>query len=132
MSRAAVTLWGNRIGAVDWDEGRGIGVFQYDSDFARSGIEVSPFMMPLREEPYEFPSLRRESFIGLPGLLADSLPDRFGNRLIDEWIAETARDAGDFNPVDRLCLSANAEWVRWNSNRKFTDRSNREAWKSTN
>ncbi len=59
--------------------------------------------MPVREAPYAFPALRRETFMGLPGLLSDALPDRFGNRLIDVWLAETGRRLEDFSPVDRLC-----------------------------
>ena len=96
-------LWGRRIGAVSWDVSRGLGVFQYDPPFASAGIEVSPIAMPVREAPYMFPELGVEAFKGLPGLLADALPDRYGNALIDVWLAETGRAAGDFNPVDRLC-----------------------------
>ncbi len=103
MTDASVLLWGTRIGAVTWDESRALGVFQYDPAFVPSGIEVAPLTMPLREDPYEFPALARESFRGLPGLLADSLPDRFGHRLIDEWCARTGRDPWAFNPVQRLC-----------------------------
>ena len=103
MTDASVNLWGRRIGAVSWDEDRAVGVYQYDPAFLSAGIEVSPFVMPVREEPYTFPALRRETFMGLPGLLSDALPDRFGNMLIDVWLAETGRKARDFNPVDRLC-----------------------------
>jgi serine/threonine-protein kinase HipA len=60
-------------------------------------------MMPLRSSPYEFPSLARESFSGLPGLLADSLPDKFGNALIDAWLASRNRTPASFTPVERLC-----------------------------
>ena len=102
MTDANVNLWGRRIGAVSWDEGRDIGVFQYDPAFLSAGIEVSPLMMPVRETPYAFPALG-DSFKGLPGLLADALPDSFGHRLIDVWLAETGRRLEDFNPVDRLC-----------------------------
>ena len=102
MTDASVNLWGRRIGAVSWDAGRGVGVFQYDPAFVSAGIEISPVAMPVREETYGFPALG-ESFMGLPGLLADSLPDRFGNRLIDVWLAETGRSFENFNPVDRLC-----------------------------
>ena len=59
--------------------------------------------MPVREPPYQFPALNRVTFMGLPGMLADSLPDKFGNRLIDAWLADTGRSPADFNPVDRLC-----------------------------
>ena len=103
MTDANVILWGRRIGAVSWDETRALGVFQYDPAFVDAGIEVAPLTMPARETPYEFPALNRESFRGLPGLLADALPDRFGNRLIDAWLAETGRSPEAFNPVDRLC-----------------------------
>ena len=103
MTDATVILWGRRIGAVSWDEARSVGVFQYDPAFARAGIEVAPLTMPAREAPYEFPALNRETFRGLPGMLADALPDRFGNRLIDAWLAETGRSPETFNPVDRLC-----------------------------
>ena len=102
MTDASVRLWGGRIGAVSWDPGRAVGVFQYDPAFVSAGIEVSPLMMPVRETPYVFLGLEA-SFKGLPGLLADALPDSFGNRLIDVWLAETGRRLEDFNPVDRLC-----------------------------
>jgi serine/threonine-protein kinase HipA len=103
MTEATVRMWGREIGAVVWDARRNLGVFQYMPDFARSGIEIAPLVMPLREAPYDFPALRRESFKGLPGLLADSLPDRFGNRLIDAWLARQGRGPETFNPVERLC-----------------------------
>jgi len=103
VTDASVMLWGRRIGAVTWDERRAVGVFQYDPEFVPSGIEVSPITMPLRTSPYEFSALPREAFKGLPGMLADALPDRFGNRLIDEWCARTGRDPESFNPVQRLC-----------------------------
>ena len=103
MTDANVILWGRRIGAVSWDDTRSLGVFQYDPGFAGAGIEVAPLTMPVRETPYEFPALNRESFRGLPGMLADALPDRFGNRLIDAWLAETGKSPKAFNPVDRLC-----------------------------
>ena len=103
MTDANVILWGRRIGAVSWDETRSLGVFQYDPAFVGAGIDVAPLKMPSREAPYEFPALNRESFRGLPGMLADALPDRFGNRLIDAWLADTGQSPEDFNPVDRLC-----------------------------
>ena len=102
MTDASVNLWGRRIGAVSWNARRGVGVFQYDDALVLAGIEVSPLAMPAREGTYDFPAIG-ESFMGLPGLVADSLPDRFGNRLIDVWLAETERSAESFNPVDRLC-----------------------------
>ena len=103
MTDAGVNLWGRRIGAVSWDAARGVGVFQYEPDFVRAGIELSPLVMPVREAPYAFPALGRDAFKGLPGLLADAMPDAFGNTLIDAWLHETGRDLATFNPVDRLC-----------------------------
>lgn len=107
MTDASVILWGRRIGAVSWDASRALGVFQYDPAFVGAGIEVAPLKMPVREAPYEFPALRKETFKGLPGMLADALPDKFGNRLIDAWLAETGRSADRFSPVDRLCYIGN-------------------------
>jgi serine/threonine-protein kinase HipA len=98
-----VKLWGRTIGAVVWDEARGFGVFEYTSRFIRSGIEVAPQTMPLRPGVFDFPELPRRTFKGLPGLLADSLPDKFGNLLINRWLAEQGRPADSMNPVERLC-----------------------------
>ena len=100
---AEVRLWGRRIAAVSLDEATDVAAFQYDPEFARSGIEVSPIVMPLSSRIYTFPSLPRVSFHGLPGLLADSLPDKFGNALIDAWLATQGRTPESFNPVERLC-----------------------------
>ena len=103
MSDAKILLWDSEIGAVSWVEDRQVAVFQYDPSFIRSGIQLSPLMMPLRDLPYEFPALSKETFKGLPGLLADSLPDKFGNAVIDTWLATQGRTAASFNSVERLC-----------------------------
>ena len=87
MSMAEVKLWGRTIGAVTLDDGGSFAAFQYDPAFARSGIEISPIAMPLSNRVYVFSELPQKTFHGLPGLLADSLPDRFGNTLIDAWLA---------------------------------------------
>jgi len=100
---ARVLLWGRAIGAVTWLEDREVGVLQYAPDFLGSGIQLAPLMMPRGEFPYEFPALARNTFRGLPGLLADSLPDKFGNAIIDEWLASEGRTAASFHPVERLC-----------------------------
>jgi serine/threonine-protein kinase HipA len=100
---ARIILWGSEIGAVTWLEDREIGVFQYAPDFLHSGIQLAPLMMPLNEFPYEFPALARNTFKGLPGLVADSLPDRWGNEIIDAWLASQGRIAASFHPVERLC-----------------------------
>lgn len=99
---AEVRLWGARIGAVSWDTDRELGAFEYAPEFLDSGIEVAPLTLPLGPGIFEFPGLARETFHGLPGLLADSLPDKFGHRVIDAWLARTGRNPADFSPVDRL------------------------------
>lgn len=100
---AEVMLWGTRIGAVTWVGEQGLGYFQYDQDFLSFAIDVAPLKMPLQEEPFVFRSLSRTTFKGLPGMLADVLPDKFGNRLIDAWLAQQSRQPESFNPVERLC-----------------------------
>lgn len=102
---AEVQLWGRTIGAVALEEGRDVAAFQYDSTFAQSGIELSPLTMPLSDQVYEFPTLPRATFHGLPGLLADSLPDKFGNALIDAWLATQGRTPESFHAVERLCYT---------------------------
>lgn len=104
-TRARINLWGRMIGAVVWDAQRDVAVFEYTPEFAASRIEVAPLMMPLRRGVYDFPALPRETFKGLPGLLADSLPDKFGNLLIDRWLAEQGRTPDSFNSVERLCYT---------------------------
>jgi len=100
---ARVKLWGRTIGAVSLAVGRETAAFQYDPTFARSRIEVSPVTMPLSNRVYEFPEIPARTFHGLPGLLADSLPDKFGNTLIDSWLATEGRSPESFNAVERLC-----------------------------
>lgn len=103
---AEVRLWGRTIGAVSLEDGATHAAFQYDPAFAGSGIQVSPLTMPLGPQVYRFPSLPLPTFHGLPGLLADSLPDKFGNALIDTWLATQGRSPESFNAVERLCYTA--------------------------
>jgi serine/threonine-protein kinase HipA len=102
---ATVKLWGRTIGAVSLEDGAATAAFEYDPAFSKSGIEVAPLTMPLSRRLYSFPSLRPETFHGLPGLLADSLPDRFGNALINAWLARSGRLPESFNAVERLCYT---------------------------
>ena len=102
---ARVRLWGRTIGAVALEAGRDHARFQYDPGFAASGIELAPLVMPLSDRVYEFPALPRNTFHGLPGLLADSLPDKFGNALIDAWLARQGRAPESFGAIERLCYT---------------------------
>jgi serine/threonine-protein kinase HipA len=105
MTVAAVELWGTRIGAVALTDSTGVAAFEYEPAFLASGIQLAPLMMPLEERVYSFPELPRRTFRGLPGLLADSLPDRFGNNLINAWLARQGRTPESFDAVERLCYT---------------------------
>lgn len=103
MTQATVKLWGTDIGYVHLSKDRQFADFEYRPDFLRSGIEVAPVRMPLASRLYRFPELSFRSFHGLPGLLADSLTDKFGNAVIDTWLATRGRKPESFNAVERLC-----------------------------
>ena len=102
---AEVRLWGKTIGAVSLQDGEEVASFEYEAEFAQSGIQVAPVVMPLSRRVYRFPALSLPTFHGLPGLLADSLPDKFGNALIDTWLASQGRQPNSFNAVERLCYT---------------------------
>ncbi len=96
---AEVRLWGRRIGAVSLEVGTDVAAFAYDPAFASRGIQVPPLMMPLGPEIYSFPDLNPRSFHGLPGMLADALSDKYGNTLIDAWLATQGRTPESFNVI---------------------------------
>lgn len=102
---AEVYLWGTRIGIVHKSPSKQYAAFEYDKNFSVSGIEVSPLKMPLGKNIYEFPTLSEAPFYGLPGLLADSLPDRFGNAVIESWLVSQGKSLSDFTAIDRLCYT---------------------------
>ena len=102
---AEVYLWGTRVGIIHQDIDRPYASFEYDQQFLNSGIELSPIMMPLKNVVYEFPMLVGEPFYGLPGLVADSLPDDFGNKVIKQWLAMNGRTIEEFTAIDRLCYT---------------------------
>ena len=100
---AKVNLFGLPVGTFRWDEAFGVARFEYDASFASRGLEPSPLMMPVREgRVYSFADLGRETFKGLPGMLADSLPDTYGRALFDRWLALTGRTSS--NPIETLCF----------------------------
>ncbi|HEU5358168.1 MAG TPA: type II toxin-antitoxin system HipA family toxin [Gemmatimonadales bacterium] len=100
---AEVRLWGHRVGAVAEDDAGGV-TFEYAPEFRRLGLEISPRHLPLaRAGPLSFPALRRvDAFQGLPGVLADALPDRFGNAVIAQYFARAGRAQDALSPVQRL------------------------------
>ena len=108
VTHAKVILWDQQVGLVIWDDQLHRAQFQFDRSFTRSGLDVAPVMMPLAKarsgaEVFTFGSLRDETFKGLPGLLADCLPDRFGEQLLNAWLRDQKRDVGSANPVEKLC-----------------------------
>jgi serine/threonine-protein kinase HipA len=104
MSELEVGAWGRRVGAVTCRPNSPVATFRYDPEFLDSGIEISPLVVPLSEAPHEFGGLRFETFRGLPGVLADSLPDKFGRAVAQAWLARKGGSAGALNPLDQLRL----------------------------
>ena len=109
---AKVKIWGSDVGAVTWSEEDGMAYFEYDKRFEKGDWNIAPLTMPIggAHRVYSFPSLRHRdaeelsAFNGLPGLLADSLPDKYGNELINSWLASQGREANSMNPVEKLCF----------------------------
>lgn len=109
---AEVKIWGELVGAVRWDNDRQLGYFQYTPKFLSKKWELSPIKMPVSagSRIYSFPELRKErneiedTFKGLPGLLSDALPDKYGNKLINVWLSKQGRPENSMNPVEKLCF----------------------------
>ena len=100
---AQVNMFGMTVGSVKWNSDYGVARFEYDPDFVKTGIQPSPILMPTREgRVYSFGELNPETFKGLPGMLADSLPDTYGRALFDKWLALTGRTSG--NAIESLCF----------------------------
>lgn len=100
---AKVKLYGNDLGTFRWNERYAVAQFEYADSFVGRGIEPAPIMMPVREgRVYSFGDIGRETFRGLPGMLADSLPDTYGRALFDQWLALTGRQSG--NSIETLCF----------------------------
>lgn len=99
-----VRIWNRRVGAVALDPTTGRYAFEYAPAFLGAGIDLAPLQMPLARGagPYVFRDLPEATFYRLPAMLADSLPDRFGNALIDAWMADHGVLAGAVTPLDRL------------------------------
>lgn len=109
---AEIKIWGELAGAVRWDESQQMGYFQYAPKFIQKAWDLSPVKMPVAEGSriYSFPELGKgrketeDAFKGLPGLLSDALPDRYGNKLINIWLAQQGRPENSMNPVEKLCF----------------------------
>ena len=100
---AKVSMFGIPVGTFNWDSRYEVARFEYDHSFIGLGMEPSPLMMPVQEgRVYSFANLGRDTYQGLPGMLADSLPDTYGRALFDRWLALTGRTSG--NPIESLCF----------------------------
>ena len=102
MEAITITYQDDVVGAVSFDTEKGLGSFEYDPGFIKKGIELSPIKMPLSNRIYSFPELDFNTFKGLPGLIADSLPDDFGNAVLNAWVAGQGRSPSDITPLQRL------------------------------
>lgn len=103
VDAAQVKLFGKTVGSVRWNSSYGVARFEYDPDFVKTGIQPSPILMPAMEgRVYSFGELNQDTYKGLPGMLADSLPDTYGRALFDKWLALTGRTSG--NAVESLCF----------------------------
>lgn len=112
MNTAFVKIWETIVGAVAWDDRTGLATFEFDSNFKNKNWDVSPLKMPIQSTKniFNFPELKPDrnapfdTYKGLPGLLADVLPDKYGNQLINMWLAQNGRIANSMNPVEMLCF----------------------------
>jgi serine/threonine-protein kinase HipA len=106
ITTAFIHIWGHRVGAIAWNNSTGTAGFEYDSSFRQLGLELSPLKMPLnRNAVFSFPELRNSNtFKGLPGLLADVMPDKYGNAIINSWLQKNNRPSNSLNPVEILCF----------------------------
>lgn len=107
ITTAYINLWNERVGAVAWDTNTQMASFEYDPKFIANNWEVAPLKMPLNQANriFSFPDLvRNTTFKGLPGLLADVMPDKYGNQLINAWLAQNGRPENSLNPVELLCF----------------------------
>ncbi|HAS8437231.1 type II toxin-antitoxin system HipA family toxin [Vibrio vulnificus] len=102
MEVITITYQGDLVGAVSFDTEKGLGSFEYDPSFVKKGVELSPIKMPLSNRIYRFTELDFNTFKGLPGLIADSLPDDFGNAVLNAWVASQGRSPSDITPLQRL------------------------------
>jgi serine/threonine-protein kinase HipA len=108
ITTAFVKIWGETVGAVAWDENSGTASFEYDPKFIAQKIDLAPLKMPIANglnRIFSFPELRNsKTFKGLPGLLADVLPDDYGNQLLNRWLVQNGRPENSMNPVEMLCF----------------------------
>ena len=111
-TNAEVRLWNDLVGTLVWNEQRRYALFEWNKDFLKKGFDLTPIIMPAHtinpDIVYSFPAadeIEWKTYKGLPGFIADSLPDSFGNKVIDKWVERQGRTVGDFSPIERLCYT---------------------------
>lgn len=104
VNTVRVKMWGTTVGYLHQDDNGMVG-FQYDEEFLKSSIEISPIKMPLSTVTYTFPALPEQTFHGLPGMVADSLPDKFGNIVISRYLESQGRTADSLSVIEKLCYT---------------------------
>ena len=112
LKTAFIKIWGQTIGAVAWDESKKLASFEYEPKFKLNNIDLAPIKIPIKSKQniFSFPELRAsknseyDTFKGLPGLLADVLPDKYGNQLMNIWLAQQGRLENSMNPIEQLCF----------------------------
>lgn len=104
MIAIAVKLWGKRVGGLAWDPIRKSALFEYDTDYMSNGFSISPIQMPFQKGVYQFQELSdSKTFQGLPGAIADSLPEKFGNKILNQYLSKQGKTIFDLNPIEKLC-----------------------------
>lgn len=112
VKTAFIKIWGEIVGAVAWDEEKQLASFEFEPKFKAKKIDLAPIKMSIysNQNIFSFPELRasknseHDTFKGLPGLLADTLPDKYGNQLINSWLAQNGRPENSMNPIEQLCF----------------------------
>ena len=104
---AEIHLWGKQLGALSYDPATQLTTFEYTPEWINSGVEISPLHIPLSSRKFQFPSLNPQTYKGLPAIFADTLPDDFGNAVINAWLAKNGRDVGSFTSLERLLYTGN-------------------------
>jgi len=112
MAEVIIKIWNKNVGAAIWDDDNQVAIFEFSKEFLKEEIDLAPLTMPIEalqmgKRIYSFPNLNPITFKKLPGLLSDSLPDNFGNLLIDIWLSQNGRSPNDFTPIERLCYVGN-------------------------
>jgi serine/threonine-protein kinase HipA len=108
ITTAFINIWNKRVGAIAWDVDTELVSFEFEPSFLANKWDLAPLKIPIADAArrvFSFPELRgTTTFKGLPGLLADTLPDKYGNSLINAWLSRNGRAAESMNPVELLCF----------------------------